>query len=119
MSHVTRARYTGATPGTDSDDYVLFSTAGFTRNMFAHGGIQRVILDLLCDNDGTLKEQKSNDGGTTWTQIGSNEAITATGNSIFREYQVAPYRDWRLVWTNGGTAQGSWEPDIALSEDDF
>lgn len=114
--------YQGTTPGADSNDYVLFdTTVSFPNapNMFQLSCIKRFILDLGHDEDGTLEEYKSSDGGANWTQV-SSEAITASATATTtREYAVEPYDDWRLVWANGGSAQTVWDPDMALDTEAF
>lgn len=113
-----RFYYEGATPGANTNDTVLFDST--TLKGWRHAGIKRMMLSLDHSHDGTLKEYKSVDGGVTWIQIEADEAITAVAaEDTFREYQVQPYDDWRLVWENGGSAQTSWTVSLAGDTESF
>jgi len=52
--------------------------------------------------------------GVSWTQI-ANEVIAApaAAGGTYREWSISPLQDFKLVWTNGGTAQNPWVVDIA------
>lgn len=118
---LARWKYTGSTPGADSNTYNLFSTVtafNGARSGFPLYGIETFVLDIDCDNDGTLKIYKSQDGGTNWYQI-EEEAITgpAASAGIHRAYDVAAYSDWKIDWVNGGSAQTQFIVDMAGSPD--
>lgn len=109
---------TGGTPGADSNDYKLFDTTvtftggGLTRVR----GITRVTIVIQNDQAGTLKAYWSNDKGTNWDQYDSQTvAIPAAGASSGPyDYDVAPFDDFKLVWTNGGSAQTTWRVQIVM-----
>ena len=112
----TKVKYIGATPGADGNTYVLFNS--FVSQIGSGGlamhGIRKVVLDLDCNNAGTLKEYKSQDG-STWTQI-NQEAIAAPAATagVKRDYPVGAAEYWKLEWVNGGVAQNPWDVDILL-----
>lgn len=117
-SHV---KYTGATPGTDSNTYTLFTTLGKGGNYFGNNDIHKVVIDLKSDQIGSFKAYKSQNGDAaspSWNQI-YDESVAApvSTSSTLREFVVDPYADWKLEWVNGGTAQGTWLVDIGLITD--
>lgn len=124
---VTKAAYSGSTPGADSNDYVLFSTSvafpraqGYPPGYTDLAGVKRVRISLAHSHNGTFKLQRSSNGeasAPTWTTI-NDEAITAAASErSFYDAHVAGLRDWRVIWTNGGSAQTTWVPEITLDED--
>lgn len=119
MSHVG-IDYTGATPGTDSNDYVLFSsvTSFPMARAFAMMGIHKLEVRLINDHTGTLKCYFSNDRGTTWTRVYADISVGAAGTSDSNNYEfvVEGMKDFKVVWTNGGTAQGAFSPMLSLIE---
>lgn len=120
-------KYTGTTPAADAAVYLLFSTTGATgaasgvpgvappANFFALAHARTFTLNLKNSQAGTLKWWHSRDRGATWTQLGQ-EAIAATAatDSVQRVYQVDSMMDWKLDWTNGGSAQATWDVTMAL-----
>lgn len=123
MSFKCKITYTGATPGADTNVYVLFdssklgvTTAG-KQCLANFPKAQRLILSLLNSATGTLKGYRSENGGTTWTQVFADDAPgAATTTAALRDYLVAGFRDFKLEWTNGGSAQTTWLVDMFLSE---
>jgi hypothetical protein len=109
----------GGTPGADSNTYTLFdSTTAFQgtpsfsagKGMIPTKEIARFIFNLNNSQTGTLKAFWSNDGGTTWNQYYS-ASVAAAVSPVMNgpiDFPVDGYRDWRLQWTNGGSAQGTW-----------
>jgi hypothetical protein len=110
-------KYTGSTPGADANTYNLLNTTllGGGSNFFANSGTAKVQLFLKNADTGTLKEYVSEDGGTNWSQISETAvaAAAATGQNAY-EFVVEPYRDWKLDWVNGGSAQTTWVVSMAL-----
>jgi len=104
---------TVATPGADSNNYTLFDSTSFSPGSWRQAAFKRMILDLPCDQNGTLVEEKSNDDGATWIAVSSEAITAAAATSTYREYAVEPYDDWRLYWTNGGSAQTLWGPSVS------
>lgn len=120
MTEYTRFKYSGATPGADSSDYILFSTVTAFGGKCAHqmAGLHKLVLDLFHTQAGTLKLYRSNDRGTTWTQVTSSaKSAPAAGLSSQYEVLVECFPDFKLVWTNGGSAQATWYPDVALTDE--
>lgn len=125
MDQIT-LRYTGSTPGADSNDYVLFNSAsaGLGAAMGIYG-FSRLTLALKNSHTGTLKFYKSNSrtagsnpeaSAVTWSQIAENAvaAAAATSENVY-DYLIEPYADVRLIWTNGGSAQTTWVVNMSLS----
>lgn len=116
---MTRVNYTGSTPGTDSDTYVLFSTvAAFTsKNMLPMHGYKRYALHLTHSHNGTVNWYVSDDRGTNWRQVGT-EAITAASNEgTWVDILIEGFQDFKVEWVNGGTAQSPWIVDQSLDTD--
>ncbi len=118
MSESVIFTYAGATPGADSNTYNLFSsvTAFTGAGMHAANGLKRLIVDIKHNQNGTLKLYKSLDRGVNWHQVDEVSA-TATGATASDIYDalVEEYRDFKLDWTNGGSAQTTWAISVALS----
>lgn len=83
-------------------------------NQFQNMRIRRIVVGLINDQAGTLKEYISADRGANWTQISSTAvaAIAANGQNIY-DFFVEHYRDWKLTWTNGAAIQTTFSPNIA------
>lgn len=104
----------GGTPGTDSNDYTLFdSTVCFPGGLRAFD-VSRIIFAVNSNAAGTLKAYFSTDKGANWTlynqqSVAAYSSPTAAGPY---DYAVDLYLDWKLVWTNGGTAQTTWRVSL-------
>lgn len=122
-----RFNYTGSALPGNGEVVVLLATAptsGVTTgviggsasqgNYFQGVNIRRVLVGLINDQAGTLKEYMSTDRGVTWTQISSTAvaAIAANSQNIY-DFLVEHYPDWKLTWTNGATPQTAFSPNIA------
>jgi hypothetical protein len=119
----SRIPYTATAPGADSNDYVLFSTGtAFPGSAMHQGaGVKKLVLNLKNSHLGTLKTSRgvrSSLNALTWSQI-STEAIAAgtSTTSTAREYLLEPFADFKLEWTNGGSAQSTWVVDLALTDE--
>lgn len=116
MSTSTKWAVTGGTPGADSNDYLLFSSVvAFGAKHLRDRNISRIIFGVQNDQAGTLKAYWSNDGGTNWNLYSSTAVVipAAGASSGPYGYLVDPYDDWKLVWTNGGSAQTTWRPTLS------
>jgi hypothetical protein len=125
----SRVKYSGSTPGNDSNTYVLFATilpaaptdaqnANLAECFFALAGVHKFALLLKCDNAGTIKVWESVNRGTTWRQIDSlSVAAPAATAGVALEFLVESLRDFKLEWTNGGSAQTFFDPNMSLSDD--
>ena len=119
----SRIKYSGDAPGADSNDYVLFSTGVAMPGSAMHqgAGVKKLVLNLKNSHLGTLKTSRGvrdTVGVVTWTQI-STEAIAAgtSTTSTARDYLMEPFADFKLEWTNGGSAQTTWVVDMALTDE--
>lgn len=131
---ICQINWQGTVPGADANTYVLFATAvpGTTQTdrviqnanrdgacparFFANACARKFVLDLKNSQAGTLNEYYSPDRGATWLQISTNPvAIPAAGFDTPREFLVEAYADWKLEWVNGGVAQATWSPQMALT----
>lgn len=117
-----RVVVSGGTPGADSNDYILFdSTAAFSGAGLSEKGIDRAQFTVDNSAAGTLKSYFSPDKGTTW-KLNSSTAVAANGGGATSgilaspfDYEINGFGDWKLVWTNGGSAQSGWLPILNLS----
>ena len=120
MANITTVKYGGSVPGADANDYELFSTvtANLHPNFFPMNRVAKFQIFVKNPQAGVLKEYESEDGGTNWSQV-SNTAVAAAAATAQNAYEfvVEPYRDWKLVWTNGGVAQTGWVVKMAMLED--
>lgn len=118
MMHSTKVRYTGTTPGADANTYTLFDSTqlGMGKGaLYNLPGAERLLLRLRNPQAGTLKGYRSDDGGVTWEQVYPDTAVAAmTTTSNDYDLLIAGYRDFKLDWTNGGSAQTGWDVDMAL-----
>lgn len=90
------------------DTTVAFPAAGF----MAMNQMKRLEVDLFVDQIGTLSWQKSNNRGTTWTQL-STQAVAIGANNL--DLLVEEYQDFRLQFVCGGTNEGVFSLNMALS----
>lgn len=109
---------TTTAPGADSNTYPLFNSvtlfgAGVLRSRKA----SRLSFAVENSQAGTLKAYMSQNGGTTWVQFGGDIAVAAaaaTDVSGPYDFLVDTYRDVKLDWVNGGSAQATWIPVLTL-----
>lgn len=113
-----RPKYSGSTPGNDSNDYILFSTTTafpYAACALQMSGVHKLQLTLVNSQAGTLKAYYSSDRGTNWTQTENTSVSAAAANSTNPyDYLVEAYPDIKIVWTNGGSAQATWIVSMAL-----
>ncbi len=110
---MTRITYTGATPGADSNTYVLFSSVvawPSTYNALSQYGQKRYTLRLEYSRDCTVNWYQSNDRGANWRVVGT-QALTATApgtpQSTTVDVVVEGFQDFKAELVNAGTAQGT------------
>lgn len=118
MSGSTQFKYSGATPGADSNAYVLFSTvdAGMPESVCTSEDAYHSVFDIEHDQAGVIKAYKSHDGGATWIQVAEQEATPAAdATTVFDLRGVDQYPHWKVEWVNGGVAQNAWAVDHVLS----
>jgi hypothetical protein len=112
---------TGGTPGADSSDYVLLDTTlAFGKGMLRPLGISRITFGVNNSQAGTRKAYWSKDGGTTWNLYDSTAVTAASAGAMSGpfDYLVDTYPDFKLVWTNGGSAQTTWIPTLTAIRGD-
>jgi len=118
MNEIVNVTVAGGTPGADSNDYVLFSTltAWPGGQGFSQHDINRVTFTVVNDHTGTLKAYYSQNKGVTFTLYSSTSVGIPASGAISGPYDfpVDAFPDWKLVWTNGGSAQGTWLPAMSL-----
>lgn len=110
-------KYMGTALPTLSATFTLFTTVDTgMSNFFPIAGLHRFLVDIKNSHAGTLKEYKSDDGGTTWNQISETAiaAAAATATNV-KDYLVSGYRDWKVDWVNGGTTQTTFEIDMSVT----
>lgn len=116
---MTRVKYTGTTPGADSNTYVLFSTvtAFGSKNMLAMHGYKRYVCHLTHDQSGTFNWYVSDDRGTNWYQVGTQAvtvAVEDTAEGNWQDVLVEGFQDFKMEWVNGGAAQDQFIVDQSL-----
>lgn len=121
MTPPVKLTLTVAAPGADANDYVLFDSSTVFPGLgyFAMLKMQRLVISILNSQAGTLKGYRSaterGAGAPQWTQVYQASVAAASGNNAnWYDLLVAPYDDYKLVWTNGGVAQATWVLDAAL-----
>lgn len=100
----------GGTPGADTNDYELFNSYTAFNGMFLSAvGIKRISFEGFHDDGYTLKAHKS-ENGSTWDLYDSQVVTAPAAGSITGpiDYDVAPYRFWKLILTNDGAAKATW-----------
>lgn len=128
MSDVDRIQVAvvASTPGADTNVYSMFdSTVTFaappasnskSTTLAAHG-ISRIEFSVVNSQAGTLKGYRSVDKGTNWDQVGGDIAVAANAATDINgpyDFLVDPHADFKITWTNGGSAQATWRPSISL-----
>jgi len=116
----------GGTPGADSNTYVLFDSTvtfaapnqsnGKSTTLSAHD-VSRIELSLVNDQAGTLKTYRSVDKGANWDQVYGSITVAANSTTDINgpyDFLVDSFGDFRISWVNGGSAQGTWRPQIML-----
>ena len=122
--HAVTAKYTGSTPGADSNTYNIFSSvvAFPGANMAQNEGLKRLFVTIDNPQSGTLKFYRSVDSnngvarGTNWVQVGGDIACTASATDVTTFDGVfLGFPDFKLDWVNGGSAQATWSLSMALT----
>jgi hypothetical protein len=109
------------TAPTDGNSVTLFdSTVAFGRGVMRYLPITRVAFTTNNSHTGTLVAKRSIDGGTTWTTYDSRAVGVPAANTISGPYDflIDTFLEWQLIWTNGGTTQTTWTPEMVGFEGD-
>lgn len=119
MADTVGVKYTGATPGGDSNTYNLFSSVtAFNGAWAAQGaGQKRLCINIKHSQALTLKGYKSSDRGVTWEQVydsGSIAAPAATASTDL-DFWFEPFPDFKVDLVNGGVAQVGFTVNLSLS----
>jgi hypothetical protein len=126
MTESVSVRYTGSTPGADSNTYNIFSSVTAFSGCWAaqNSGLKRLLVTIDNPQSGTGKFYRCNDGiggsttarGTNWVQVGGDFAATASATDVTTfELLFEGFPDFKLDWVNGGSAQTGWTVTIALT----
>lgn len=75
-------------------------------------------INLDQNTDNSLGLQVSFDKGTTWVANDATATVAisnanADGRNV-RSFYVAPYSDWRIVYTNGAVKQGTFQVQMII-----
>ena len=104
-----------ALPG-NAEAIVLFSsTVAFGARAAPHYRCYWVDVAIQTDEAAgtqTVALQKSNDGGTTWITVGTPTDV-GDGHTL-ASFFVAPYQDFRILYTNGTTPQTLFGVDLSI-----
>lgn len=115
---ITGVKYMGLALPLSSSTVSLFDSTV----AFQHGGqmkacnFKRLLLDLVCSNDGTLTWYKSEDHGTNWYQLGTQAVTGASNTSTIVDFLIEEYSDWKLTFTVGGTTETVFVPSMTLTD---
>lgn len=115
--------YQGGTPGNDANIYVFFNTAtAFPAPYYvAMNRLKRLQVGLSNSQAGTYNWYKSNTRVTSpsatpvWTQIGTRAVAAGATAENDDDFLIEEYADFKLEFVNGGVAQATWVPNLALS----
>ncbi len=117
-----KLKYTGATPGADTNTYNLLNThsAGWPGNWPALFGVYKIIVDIHHDKLGTLnwyKTMSDTPEAAVWVQMGTLAiAAPAATAGTQAEIFVEAEKHVKVDWVNGGTAQTTFHVDMSLSD---
>jgi hypothetical protein len=110
-----------STAPTDSNDTEIFnSVTAFGRGVFRTLGIKRLAFSAEHSHAATLKLYMSTNHGTNWDQVEGDETMGVPASGDIGgpiDWYVGTYVDVRIVWTNGGTTQTTWRPNLLASYD--
>lgn len=121
MGEIVQFKYNGTAPGADTNTYVIFSSVVALNGarMAQSAGMKRLVVDMKHAGTGTLNLYRSQNRGTTWSQVDTTGVLpipAATESTIYDHY-IEPYPDFKLEWVNGGSAQSTWIIDLALTDE--
>ncbi len=122
-AETAQIRYTGATPGTDANTYVIFDTTVLFlgARYCAENKMKRLQVGLSNSQAGTYNWYKSQSRVTStntpivWTQIGTRAVAAGATAENDDDFLIEEYADFKLEFVNGGVAQATWLVDMALS----
>ena len=123
METASIAYLDGRTPGADALTYKFFDTSvAFPAPWFcAMNRMKRLQVGLSNSQAGTFNWYKSNTRLTApsatpvWTQIGTVAVLAGATTENTYDFLIEEYADFKLEWVNGGVAQATWVPNLALS----
>lgn len=122
-AETVQIKYTGSTPGTDSNTYVIFdTTVAFPGARYAaECRLKRLQVGLSNSQAGTYNWYKTQSRVTStntaivWTQIGTRAVVAGATAENDDDFLIEEYADFKLEFVNGGVAQATWVVDLALS----
>lgn len=120
MSDSAIIPYGGASPGADSNTYVLFSsvTAFPGKRYPGMHGYKRFVVSVRHNNATAtvMNLYKSTNRGVNWFLIGTFSAASTTVDDVF-DCLVEHLDDFKVEWVNGGTAQTTFIVSMALTSE--
>ena len=116
MSETAVITYDGATPGADSNTYVLFSSVSAFPGKRMHSGLglKRFVVGIRHSSAGTINLYKSADRGTNWVLADTFSAASTTAEDLY-DALVEHMDDFKVEWVNTGSAQSPWVVSLAFS----
>lgn len=112
----TYVPYKGSALPGNAESIVLFSSVtAFGARAAPHYRVYWVDVALQTDQAAgtqTVALQKSNNGGTTWTTVGTPTAVGSGHTAV--SFFVSPYQDFRILYLNGSTPQTTFGADLVL-----
>ena len=122
MSSTHALSYSGGTPGADSNSYTFFDTS--TDDVLKASGAQSLgfqsyLLTLNNSAAGTLVVSGKVAGASNYTTLASIRLPAARTNvpNVLPPFPLDNYGEFKVVWTNGGSAQSTFTVIQSLSKD--
>lgn len=112
-------KYTGDTPGADSEVYTLFNSvdAGWPKNWMAMNDLYRFVVDIAHAEAFDIAVYKSEDRGATWHILEPAETVAApTNETTIRDFLVSHVGDFKVEITNGGAEQTTWAVSMHVTD---
>jgi hypothetical protein len=101
------------TPGISATVELFNSVTLFGARNMMNMPLKRIAVNIFNDQTGTIRFHRSIDGGTTWRVFRSVAVAIPAANTINSyEQNLDIFRDVKVDFVNGATAQTTWEVDI-------
>lgn len=102
-----------ATPGISATVELFNSVTLLGAGQLLNMPLKRIAVNIFNDQTGTLRFHRSINGGTSWRVFRSVAVAIPAANTINSyEQNLDVYRDVKVDFVNGATAQTTWEVDI-------
>lgn len=100
---------------TGSDEPILFDTSvactGKRQINGVGGGQKRFLWNIVHDNPGNLRLEKSSDRGVTWVPV----ITVPSASGVDGGFVIQHYDDFRILWVNLAVDQLVWDVTISLT----